>query len=251
MKKFIFSNVFLIVFFSMLLWIGIKKMPDNGMFRHGSYKELSDCTALFSKIGIDHKYSDAKEYEALIRNFYDSSDADEFDILYVTSTNDNYYSVRSSSYSFHVNKVIEGNVDLNGKDIHAQIESQSFFQELEPNSMKRMKDFFNSKGFSEEEYPWLYNNKEVCYSYTNVPKEGDNYIVFIAEYRYNDNKDPLFLLLNRLMFPEADTSNDVLLKIDDIPIYKNYSDNYTFFYKQEDLDWYIALKNDIFDYYLA
>ena len=36
----------------------------------------------------------------------------------------------------------------------------------------------------------------------------------------------------------------------DVPIYKNYANNYTFFFKQEDLEWYINLKNDIFNYYL-
>ncbi|WP_295088561.1 hypothetical protein [Ruminococcus sp.] len=250
MNKFIISIITLISTLSFVLWFGIKQIPDNGIFRHGDHNSLNNCSALFVICGLEHNYLTAEEYEQLIQNYKSSFNIDELDILYVTSTNDNSYSVRSANYSFSVDKVIKGKDYLNNKSIVVQTFPESLFQELDENALKRLGTFFDTKGFSKDTHPWLYTNKEVCYSFTSVPKEGEHYIIFVGEIRYSDEKEPLYLLLDDMLFTEADVSNDKLLKYEDVPIYKNYADNYTFFFRQEDLDWYIKLRNDIFKHYL-
>lgn len=250
MNKFIISIITLISALSFILWIGIKNTPDHGIFRNGNQNSLKNCSALFAINGLDHIYTTATEYDKIIKKSKDVLNLEKIDILYVTSTNNNSYNIRSATYSFVVNKVIEGNATLIDNNIVVETFPESLFQELEEPSLERLHDYFQQIELSELDYPWLYSNKEVYYSFTNVPKEGENYIIFVGEIKYHDKKEPLYLLLDNMMFPEADVSNDKLLKYEDVPIYKNYADNYTFFFRQEDLDWYIALKNDIFDYYL-
>lgn len=250
MNKFIISIITLISTLSFVLWIGIKNMPDNGIFRKGNQNNLKNCSALFALNGLDHKYTTATEYDELIKKISKALNLEKIDILYVTSTNNNSYNIRSASYSFVVNKVIEGNAALIDNNIVIETFPESLFQELDEPGLERLHGFFQQIELSEIDFPWLYSNNEVCYSFTSVPKEGEHYIIFVSEIRYSDEKEPLYLLLNDMLFTEADVSNDKLLKYEDVPIYKNYADNYTFFFRQEDLDWYIKLRNDIFKHYL-
>lgn len=250
MKKLIISVAILIFIMSSILWFGIKKMPDNGIYKKGSSKSLDDCLAVLIDNGVDSRYSTAKEHEKYIEKMCNIYNIDDMDILYVTSTDKNEYNIRNTSYSFIINKVIKGKDYINGKEIIVQIRPETLFQELDDEGLKLLEDYYNSIGLSEKEFPWLYSKREVYYSSTSVPKEGDNYIIFIGKINYSNEKEPMYLLLNNLMFAEADVSNDRLLKYEDVPIYKNYANNYTFFFKQEDLEWYINLKNDIFNYYL-
>ena len=251
MKRFLILNCILIISLSLVLWIGIKKMPDNGIFRQGNQEALKGCSSLFALTGLECSYSTAKEYEEeVIVRTKELYEADDYDILYVTSDHDNSYNILTSSFSFTVEKVIKGNEALTGKVINAETIPQSFFQELDDSSLEMMEGFFDQKGLNKDDYPWFYSNREVCYSFTSVPKEGEHYIIFIGEFNYIEEKEPLYLLLDNMFFPESDVSNDRLLKFEDAPIYSNYADNYTFFYRQQDLDWYIELKNDIYKTYL-
>ena len=67
MKKLIISVAILIFIMSSILWFGIKKMPDNGIYKKGSSKSLDDCLAVLIDNGVDSRYSTAKEHEKYIK----------------------------------------------------------------------------------------------------------------------------------------------------------------------------------------
>lgn len=268
MKKFITAIVLIITVMPLILKFEISTIPDCGIYSHGNSDELKNCSALLTGGNMfEQRYFTADEYIEKMRKVSEFFGTDSLDILYVTSTDKNFYNIRNTRYSFVVNKVLEGDSSLEGKDIDAEICDQTLFQELDDDGMERAKNLYNSKGFSEEEYSWLYSNREYCYSITNVPKTGDNYIIFVGEVHYSDEKEPLYLLIDTALFTEADVSGDKLLKNimfdgdyasgnktlkeEEIPIYKNYADNYTFFCKQEDFDWYVSMRNDLFKKYLG
>lgn len=253
MKKFAIVNISIIIISMIILKIGLINLSDAGMLRKGNELELKDCTAqiLVTSENIDISYSNAQEYIDTIRKISEMMGCEEFNVLYVTSTGNNSFGIRSADYSFKVNKVFEGDISLQGSEIITYTPPCSLFEEfLEEESMDRLKEYFNSLGFSPETKPWLYENRCMYYSFTNVPKENYNYIICVGKLNYSENAKPLYLILDKMLFSEVTASNDKLLSFDDVPIYCNYQSNFTFFYRQEDLDSYVKLQKELFQYYL-
>lgn len=253
MKKFVVINISIIIISIIILKIGLINMSDAGLFRKGNELELKDCTAqiILPSEELKFSYSTPEEYIEFTKKISEIIGCEEFNVLYVTSTGNNSFGIRSADYSFKVNKIFEGNQSLQGEEINTYTLPCTLFEEFTKEDMDNLKIYFNGIGFDQETKPWLYENRCMYYSCTNVPKEGHNYIICVGKLNYYEEAEPIYLILDRMLFSETDASNDKLLSFDDIPIYCNYLDNFTFFYRQEDLDFYCKLQKELFEYYLS
>lgn len=168
-------------------------------------------------------------------------------IVYAESTGNNNYGFRSSTFSFHINKVLEGNKDITELTLLLHTTLFNSFYEYNLEERNRVSGFLRANSYTESDYPALFTNRSVYYPTIQLPQKNHKYILCIKKVTIQQDTEPYYFLISDWI-DEHDASNDILLTPTE-PFVSSYPNNITLFYTQDDLDSYCHFKHDLFQHY--